>query len=189
MLNTLFKKQEETSASANVVDGKLILSLPEAENPVVWQMDLSSAKASALEVKKDEEKDIYTLILKTPRGENIDIAPFKSKKFAVEGLLAASKAMENAQGQIWQAPTGADAANVNYAPAYAQKKSGGKKWAIVIGSVLVLIILVNGATSLRPRPPASIQQASSTSTQQPAQQAAPVQSGVPMSADAFLQAQ
>ena len=63
MLNTLFKKQEETSASANVVDGKLILSLPEAENPVVWQMDLSSAKASALEVKKDEEKDTYNTVV------------------------------------------------------------------------------------------------------------------------------
>ena len=38
-------------SSARVVDGKLILSFPHALTPVVWQMDLSQTKASALEVQ------------------------------------------------------------------------------------------------------------------------------------------
>ena len=45
----------KNKTSAKVVEGKLILSCPGAEIPVVWQMDLNEAKACAFEVQCDEK--------------------------------------------------------------------------------------------------------------------------------------
>ena len=51
----MLKKDKTKTTSASVVDGKLILSFPHAQTPVLWQMDLTQAKASSLEVTKSEK--------------------------------------------------------------------------------------------------------------------------------------
>ena len=77
-------KKTNKRASAKVVDGKLILSLPDALTPVVWQMDLAHAKASALEVRcNNEAMNAYTLTLKTPKGETIEVAAFDERENAM----------------------------------------------------------------------------------------------------------
>ena len=91
--------KHKKSASAKVVDGILILTLPDALRPVVWQMQLGQAKSSALEVR-DAVDGTFLLILKTPRADNIEIAPFATKAEAVEALLCVSAAMEKAHGQL-----------------------------------------------------------------------------------------
>jgi hypothetical protein len=88
------------TSTAKVVDGTLILSLPDAVIPTVWRLDLGQVRASALEVRPDEENKTFLLALKTPKGDVHDIAPFDTKNKAVSALMAVSHAMENAHGQI-----------------------------------------------------------------------------------------
>ena len=87
------------SASASVVDGTLILSLPDALTPVIWRLELGQARASAMEVR-DREDGSFVLLLKTPRGDVNDIAAFSSRGRAVAALMTISRAMEQAHGQI-----------------------------------------------------------------------------------------
>jgi len=189
MLNTQKKKKQQSSASARVVDGKLILSLPDASTPVVWQMDLTQTKASALEVRHNQDKTVFTLTLKTPKGETLDIAPFDSREFAVEGLMAASFALENAHGQIRDFP--AECANDQPRTRYigSKPKSGaGKKWLIAFGALFALFILLNIWTAVTPIRP--MNQDQMMAQYGGVQTIAPQErTGVAVSADEFLNAQ
>jgi len=89
---------EKIVSTAKVIDGTLILTLPDAIRPVVWQMQLGQTKSSALEVR--EQNNSWILYLKTPRMDVMEIAPFATKEAAVRALLAVSKAMEKAQGHF-----------------------------------------------------------------------------------------
>ena len=169
-----------SQGSARVVDGKLILSFPHAITPVVWQMDLTQVKASALEVHENKDKGTATLVLKTPGGANTDIAPFEQKSQAVSALMAVSRALESAQGQI--RPTAA-VETINYGG--ARRSSGfGKALAVILGLVL-LFILVNIWGSNLPQAPAGYEGNSADATAT----SAPVETGVPLSADEFLNSQ
>ena len=181
-------KIAKTESSAKVVDGKLILSLITAKTPVVWQMDLDQAKASALEVKEGEgENPSFTLALKTPRGSVDTIAEFETKEAAVEGLMAASKALENAQGHI-RAVNENDASAVAYVPP-ATKKSGWKKWIVGI-LVLIFAWLLYSLLLAQIQPQVMNGPSIQTSTSGPAASApsARESQGVPVSADDFLSA-
>lgn len=90
---------EKFNTSAKVIDGTLILTLPNAVRPVVWQMQLGQTKSSALEVREQNDGN-WLLVLKTPRMDVMEIAPFATKEKAVKALMAVSRAMEKAQGQI-----------------------------------------------------------------------------------------
>ncbi|MGE4313591.1 MAG: hypothetical protein AB7E85_04895 [Pseudobdellovibrionaceae bacterium] len=84
--------------SAQVVDGTLILSLPDAISPVVWQMELGKTKASAIEVR--EEGSAHKLVLKTPQADVYHIADYADRDRATDALLTVSSAMRMAQGQL-----------------------------------------------------------------------------------------
>jgi hypothetical protein len=186
MLNAFTSKKQTSNASARVVDGKLILSLPDAQTPVVWQMDITQTKSSALEARHDEEKGIYILTLKTPRGATVEIAPFDNRDFAVEGLMAASHALENAHGQIRRdnAATAANDQTVYTAPP-SHTKSSTKKIFLVIVAIFALLFLFNIWGSQLPRTPSSVtSNISATADINPRES-----SGVAVSADDFLRAQ
>lgn len=87
------------SSTAKVVDGRLVLSLTDAQKPVVWQFDLSVAKSSAIELRETNGGET-TLILKTARQDVQDIATYDTPEKAVRALMAISRAMERAQGQM-----------------------------------------------------------------------------------------
>ena len=89
---------EKYATTAKVVDGILILTLPDALRPSVWQMQLGQTKSSALEVR--EQGDHWLLLLKTPRQDVLEIALFASRDAAVKALMAVSRAMEKAHGQL-----------------------------------------------------------------------------------------
>ncbi|MGH1398549.1 MAG: hypothetical protein ACRBCT_04970 [Alphaproteobacteria bacterium] len=165
----LFKSKQ--TPSAKVIDGKLIMTFPNATTPVVWQMDLGSVKTATLEVL--ERKEGFALSLKTAEGEKQDIAKFTSRDESITALMTASKALETAQGHI--------TTNNNTAP----QKSG--TWKKVLTSIAALIILFFVFIMWNAnRHYAQIhheQTAASTTTgQNPAQTSA----GVPVSADDFL---
>ena len=183
MKNAL-KNFNAPSSTAHVVDGKLILSLPNALTPVVWQMDMTQAKASALEVRENKEKNHFMLLLKTPRGEDTDIAPFETRAQAVEALMAVSRAFEKAQGNIRPFVQGTEAGTIHHVN--QSKKGNAGKWIAGILGVLLLLILFNMWGSMLPRvqngqsiEPVNLDQV---------QQSVP-DSGVPVSADDFLKTQ
>ncbi|HEY0901136.1 MAG TPA: hypothetical protein VGD95_03330 [Micavibrio sp.] len=189
------------SASASVVDGTLIIALPQAITPVVWRMELGHVRASALEVRA-QENGVYMLTLKTPKGDVHDIAPFSSRGQAVQALMSVSRAMEQAHGQMRAAtmsPTMAsthDAAHMTAAnsnsdvaqPALqmpagkvAAESSKGRFITGVIGTLLLLALI---AILLNTGKPSDSVIANSHSPA--AGSAATAPTGVPMSADDFL---
>ena len=92
-------KDAKYTSSAKVIDGILVLSLPDAVTPVVWQMELGQSKSSALEIR-DGENGLFVLTLKTPRQDVLEIAKYDTREGAVRALMTVSEAMEKAQGQL-----------------------------------------------------------------------------------------
>lgn len=88
-------------SSAKVAGGTLVLSLPDAIQPVVWRMDLNTAKSSAIEVRGAEAGQ-YDVVLKTPKADAHVIASYEEKLKATRALIAITKAMRkyDAQGPI-----------------------------------------------------------------------------------------
>ncbi|MCB9982992.1 MAG: hypothetical protein H6861_04855 [Rhodospirillales bacterium] len=186
MILNFTAKKSETQASASVVDGKLILSLPDAISPVVWQMDLAQAKASALEVLHDENTGHHILKLKNPKGETVEIAVFNDRMQAVAGLMAASGALENAHGLI-RPGVSEDGAQVTSASSVKIKKSAKekrKKWMGAALALAVFFILFTIWTSLIPKQIGINGEFAPTATTSGVNPQ--TSSGVPVSADAFL---
>ncbi len=180
MTSLIRKISGKNQASASVVEGKLILSFPDALTPVVWQMDLSKAKASALEVQ--ENKGGASLVLRTPKGENLDIAIFDDRAKAIDGLMAAAHALENAYGQITPNMASNENTSVQPYPHHSRKK-GGKFLPVALGLLLVFLLFwVWASASLQI--PNGYQSASTTGEQNTP--SAAESAGVPVSADDFL---
>lgn len=172
-------------ASATVVDGKLILSLPDAAMPVVWQMDLEETKSAALEIREDKKAKQFILSLKNESGDITEIAPYDSKENAVTALMEASSALQGARNHI--RPAAAIPAN-SQNPAFCgpadlparKSKCGGKTGAIL--AVLMIVILMSvWMFSITKKAPSYI--GGSTSEQAAAGTGEP---GVAVSADDFL---
>lgn len=182
MKTAMTKKKTKNSVRANVVDGKLILSFPDAQTPVLWQMDLAQAKASALEVR-EKGGNQTALVIKNPRGETMEVAVFEHRADAIEGLMAAAYALENAHGQIRQM---VPAANDGGMPGAQRRGAPGgkkKKWLIAIISVLALYVLFHIWASILPQQIVVGENGlNMTSSDVNPQDSA----GVPVSADAFL---
>lgn len=173
--------QDHNQSQADIVDGKLILTLPTAITPAVWQMDLAGTKASVMEVQEKGEE--FVLVLRTPSGENLDVASFAQRANAVEALMIISSALKEASGKIYVPGAPANDA-ISLSPVAPKKASsmGSIIFKIfgVLGMILVgylLLITVIGLSS------GARQNASVTSPQ------AEQSSGVPMSADDFLSGQ
>ena len=170
---------------ANVVDGKLILTCPAAVTPVVWQMDVTVTESSALEVTAGEN-GMALLVLKAGKGKAKEIATFDHKDKAVAALMAASKALQNAHGQMG-APLADNTAVGDaglQAPVRTQtiSQTGGwfKKIFTILAVLAILffaysvIMVLSGLSGGSGAPSRTV-----TESQQPS-------SGVPMSADDFL---
>lgn len=163
------KLSNKHGSSAKVVDGNLILSLPDAITPVVWRMELGSVRASALEVRATND-NTYLLALKTPKGDVHDIAPFDTRDKALNALMNVSHALQGAEGKM-------NAVSAGTAPqmAYAAQKSGGAlKWVLAIGGILVVLYVLASLFTTSPAPETT----NATTNSAP--------SGVPVPADQIL---
>ncbi len=172
--------------TARFINGKLILSCPDALTPVVWQMDLNDVLTSSLEVVTNKAGDEFTLVLKTPGDENNkastqDVAKFEQKESAIHALDAVSRAFASAQ----RAPS---TGNDNY-----PRKGGAMKW-VISTTVIILIIMVGGlsyiSSQIRQSPElmadaAAYEQQLANDFTQPSVPASQ-ETGVAVSADAFL---
>jgi len=201
MRRTLKKHTVTHMTSAKVVDGTLILSLPNAVTPAVWRLDLGHTKASAMEVRKHEDGQ-FVLVLKTPKGDLHDIAPFDSHDEAMAALMVVGQAMECAHGQI---KPNFYATNENKKtgkqtnrkgekaalPAIYRKKEKFSVGKLISGvvAVILLILAVNALMNLGPRPASSVYNQARTRNPVVSSTNAPVQegkTGVAISADKFL---
>lgn len=194
MKNMMSKKQngphnDVYSATAKVVDGNLILSLPDAVNPVVWRMELGSVKASALEVRKGSVEGQSLLILKTPKGETHEIAPYDSREKALSALMQVSNALQTADGKMAAGNRQPATANSNQPssplPADGTTGSNAIKWLVALGIVLAVIALFAYLGSLG-APEMSSGVSDSATVTGPANGNASGQSGVPESANDIL---
>lgn len=182
------------SSSASVVDGTLILSLPDAMTPVVWRMDLVHAKASALEVRTSED-GLFTLVLKTPRGDVNEVAKFDNRGRAVSALMSVSRAMESAHGRIYPAANDGQPYNPTHLPVptmpvRARKiNRSGKSWVGAVVAVIAIIVLGSILMNLAPQSQfgglAATNPAAGAASRAPATQT----NGVAVSADEFLKNQ
>ncbi len=192
-MNNLWKKTSgDYESSAKVVDGNLILSLPDAINPIVWRMELGSVKASALEVKAHANDGTFLLALKTPKGDVHDIAPFESREYAVRALMRVSAALQGAEGKMTPSsaaiplPGTSSAQSVPSRPVFDRSSGSALKWLLTLGGVLIVIFLFAYLSSLAP------QQVIGTSTTDGSNTATSTtgvpegESGVPQSADQML---
>jgi hypothetical protein len=177
-------------SSAKVVDGVLILSLPNAVTPALWQMELGQSKSSALEVREQTD-GTFMLVLKTPRQDVQDIAPFAAREDAVEALLAVAAAMEKAHGQLRQpqiVQAGPDSAGTHhtYLPAIVphplHTHPHRHRWIKIALGVLIVLGLIFFVT--RPSPRAPIEDAGGNIGADGAPQ-----TGEPVSADDFFKNQ
>lgn len=175
MKNALRKFAGPHGPEASVVDGKLILSLPGARTPIVWQMDLAQAKASALEVA--DGADTTTLRLRNPKGDIVEIANFENRADAISGLMAASRALKNAHGHI--RPLASESGGVAMAAPAVKRRAAPGRWAMAIFGVLILFVLIGMWGSMLPRTPGMA--GAPTAAPQAGNPA-----GVPLSADDFL---
>lgn len=176
------------SASAKVVDGTLILSLPDAISPVVWRMELGHAKSSAIEVR-EQDNGTFMLTLKTPKGDVNDIAPYDSRAKAVTALVAISRAMEHAHGEIHPA----NAAGVPADAPVRRVKGESRSGSLLTGIAGLVIVGILIAVLMRMYPmPAGIDPAAGQAGGAPSAAAAYMNStpaGEPVSADDFLSRQ
>lgn len=174
----MFKNQKSTAA---VVDGKLILSFPNASTPVVWQMDLLKTTEMAIEMRKNEEEGGFSLVLKkaAQRGDKI-IANFDREQEATSGLIATSKALKEAHGKMAHMQAQSDG-GVSLVQAASPARAGSLgKIALVLILVVGLVGLYNMAQNMQ------LQQVRAEIGSPGASASAPSQVGVPLSADDFL---
>lgn len=113
-----------------IIDNKLILSLTDAEMPVVWQLDLEDAQSAGFTVEEDKRKKKFALLLKKSDGAAEEIALYKNKDDAVEILMETSDALQSAQG------------NGGGNAAVANSNSSAKGSSDNIGALLALSLII-----------------------------------------------
>jgi hypothetical protein len=182
------------SSSASVVDGTLILSLPDAVTPVVWRLDMVQTRASALEVRPAGAEG-FVLVLKTPRGDVHDIARFESKARAVGALMSVTRAMESSHSGH---PGNAANDSLSYNPTHlpvptrnAKRKkvnTSAKSWVAAVIAIVAIVILGSMLMNVAPRNIAPGMTATATPSSSATRSAnpTPTPSGIPLSADEFL---
>ncbi len=172
------------SSSAKVVDGSLVLSLPDAITPVVMRLSLEEAKSAAFTVL--EKKDKHVLTVQFSEKESREIAPYDSKEQAVAALMAASAALEKG------APVFSSGKVVVANENSRMSLKGMGKWVVAFGVLFALVWFITSMNGGLPRAPlpASLKQGAENTAQtmpnkNPFTDAKKV-TGKPVSADEFL---
>jgi ATP-dependent Zn protease len=170
-------KANKTTSSVKIVDDKLILSLPDAKEPVVWQMDLTQAQAAAFTVKEDKKDKVFNLVFKLQGEKQETIAPYEDRQSAVDVLMETSQTLQNAQSKIKDKTIGA--------PSVSENEKGDKLGAVLAIILIILLFLSWVMFSSAPQKLAGVNMETGTygnaAVGNPREAA-----GVPVSADDFL---
>lgn len=181
------------TASANVVGGYLVLSLPNALEPVVWRMALDKIGTAMFEVKQNSDSATAKLILKPKKGVAEIIAPFENKKEAVEALMIASAALQKAESYAEPLPVEKISARASknisdrratYVESPKNTGTEAQKWFLALIGVFLVIGLYYYLTTLMPERINGFDNAAAPAGM--AASAPQEATGVPVSADEFL---
>lgn len=91
---------QKNCPSAKVTDNRLVLSLPDAETPVVWMLSLAEAVTSVLRLETDRQG--FFVIKKhggpgTKAGTGETVAVYRDREDAIRALNCTSKALNSAR--------------------------------------------------------------------------------------------
>jgi hypothetical protein len=191
MAFTAKKQSYDSSISATQSDGHLVLSFPDAVEPVIWRRSLEEISSATFEVKQVAKKDHYNLVLKKAKSPAETIATFESREEAVDALKAASNALHGGgetrrSFALGRAPKEDHSAGVTSPARATAGPSDWQKWVIAILGVIVVLGLYFFMNTLLPERTTDFG-TGATSASSTAPVTSPQDStGVPVSADDFL---
>ena len=180
----MFKKQyHQIITTADVVDGVLILSMPEAVSPAVWQYDVSSSKDMTFQIEENGP-DAFSFVALGVDADKKEIAVFADKETALAALMATSNALRGAHGKIKPVSEAVSANKAPFAAPLSPREDvpRGHMFAVT-GGLLILAILVYITLSGGPQ---RIEMQDSNVTTPSGAQSNAAAVGEPVSADAFL---
>jgi len=187
---SLKKLLSKTKSAAEIADNHLVLSLPEAIEPVVWRMSLDKIGTASFEVKPLKDSEKAKLILKPKKGAAEIIANFETKDEAVNALMIASKALQSGASQsakqqekvIVKASGDSEASHETVVINNTNNKEK-QKWAIAVLGAILVLGLYYYLTTLIPNSAQGFESSNNSfnSTLNPTDA-----TGVPVSADDFL---
>ncbi len=175
------KNTKELSSNVTIIGSKLIVSLPNAQMPVVWQTDLEQAQSSSFTIKEDKKAKIFILISKMQDGTVNEIANFSDKQESVDILMEISNTLQNIHAQINMTVAAAPTTSQTL---HDQQKSGardnkiGAAIALSLIAVLLIIWIMSASNNLNTTKENGNNNISSANTRS--------SSGVAVSADDFL---
>lgn len=147
-LRTGKKHAGQHHSTASVVEGTLILTLPNARTPTVWRMGLETASTAAFQAVSSSDGDGHTLVMVAADGKQHNIASFDDREQTVEALMAASEAMQNLGNRsATTQPAARVSTQHDSAPAVqAQNHSPGKRRgpgrALMTATGIILIVVL-----------------------------------------------
>ena len=182
MTEKIVSEKNNTSSTVTVAGGKLILSLPDAQMPIVWQMDLEKAESTAFTIQEDKKDKHFALISKAQNDEASEIALFDEKQPAVDILMKISAVLQSSSEKC-SVSEKEDNSQLKNSCSKRKIRSGDDKTpALIALGLIILLVLIwfffalgRGEEGSRT---ASIDSLSSSTAQD--------SSGVPVSADDFL---
>lgn len=169
-------KQRSNGTNAEVVDGHLVLSLLDAQEPKVWRMALDKIGTASFEIKKTKDSEETKLVLKPKKGTAEIIAVYNTQAQAIHALTNTSVVLQGKKQSKSQAIT---VESPTATPQITIDNKQGSKWSILLFAVIVVIGLYVYLTSMMPE----VSPITTGTTTAPSSQN---QTGVPMSADDFL---
>lgn len=202
----MFQKQVSPhKAEASVIDGVLIVSMPNADTPAVWRFDLSQVTIGGVEVREDSGK--FIIGARNAKGELQDIATYPTRETATQALNAITGAMMNAPtfrpaaASSSAAPDSSVAAMPAHIAAAAAPQQRGfvSRWARRLGTLAVIVLLLggimflvaitgmfDGGDSMSGEQTANSNLPASSSTTADTSRLGEIEPGVPASADDLL---
>ncbi len=173
-------KNKKLTSSAEVVNDHLVLSLPNAEEPVVWRMALKDMGTASFEIKPVKNSNVHKLVLKPKKGTAEIIAPFQDKDTALEALIKASDALQS--GGTSKKNNGAANETENVTATPQQKtRSGSNKWLYLLLGLGIVIGLYAFLSNQAPNRIGTL-----TATQNTADTNVNSEVGIPLSADDYF---
>lgn len=177
----MFDSFKTGSSSAKVTDGRLVLTLTDAETPAVWIMDLNDAATSVLRLENDRQ-GFYVIKKHGGKGAAETVAVYRDRGMAAHALSVASKAMEKARDTRHN--------TLNGRPVIVRPASRVARfftYFLFFWFVMYLMGLDMYLVRLIFAPFDTVQMASAPMPEvEVPQTTPPTQAGVPMSADDFL---
>ncbi len=179
------KKKQNNQVSATVADDYLILSLPNAVEPIIWRKSLEKIGSTTFEVKKVANKDQYNLTLQKTKTTSEKIATFDNKEDALLALNAASEAFHghSKAPNLSKQTDNISAQSLQATP----QKASSNKWLWLFIATIAVVGLYAYMGKLIPNTTITGETTTMTATSaSTAPTSAAESTGVPVSADDFF---